>query len=410
MSWTYFQTIDSHLCPVWAPACLGSVIYRVRTCRSNRFPCVCKSEFTWNWCKELSKKWSQQAILRARTPPPYLSATRPKWSHTLGFKPHPPLPKAPWQSGWCRGPAAFSSSKPILSAFFQLWKKKEITGGPIRDISRMVEQFEIFPPQKRFCKKQRCRKGYYHATKRSFDVRISSTFSVTPIVMASKKFSCKMQRWKAVLFAVAQVSIWTRRRGNSRKKGIYASLHRGNGDFFRSRLTWTGPFLRLQLRKRIVIVSPSFITRDDYYEASINVFGPSVKHSLGEFQASRFLVCRQAMQNPLGAQLFQMQSVFQRGFHRRWSKVQLMLYLLICHSRICVHYPKDSGNVRVRDGSGLSLLSSLALHCGFSVSKRFVPPQDSPFRWFIISLTSLQRIQTFLHILTIAKAMESKRL
>ena len=37
------------------------------------------------------QKWRQHPILRARTPPPCLSATRPKWSHILGFKPRPPI-------------------------------------------------------------------------------------------------------------------------------------------------------------------------------------------------------------------------------------------------------------------------------------------------------------------------------
>ena len=37
------------------------------------------------------QQWRQHPILGARTPPLYLSATRSKRSHTLGFKPHPPI-------------------------------------------------------------------------------------------------------------------------------------------------------------------------------------------------------------------------------------------------------------------------------------------------------------------------------
>ena len=37
------------------------------------------------------QKWRQNWISEAQTPPPYLSATRPKWSHILGFKPRPPI-------------------------------------------------------------------------------------------------------------------------------------------------------------------------------------------------------------------------------------------------------------------------------------------------------------------------------
>ena len=43
------------------------------------------------------QEWRQQPISRARTPfpppPPHLSTTCPKWSHTLGFKPRPPILK-----------------------------------------------------------------------------------------------------------------------------------------------------------------------------------------------------------------------------------------------------------------------------------------------------------------------------
>ena len=53
------------------------------------------------------QKWRQHSILRGRTPPPYLSATRPEWSHTLGFKPRPPIlgrqlspTPSPLPSGW----------------------------------------------------------------------------------------------------------------------------------------------------------------------------------------------------------------------------------------------------------------------------------------------------------------------
>ena len=42
-------------------------------------------------CLEAVQKWRQHSILRARTSPLNLSATRSKWSHTLGLKPRPPI-------------------------------------------------------------------------------------------------------------------------------------------------------------------------------------------------------------------------------------------------------------------------------------------------------------------------------
>ena len=49
-------------------------------------------------CQLYKRKWSLLTLFQThhpkstgRTPPPYLSATRPKWPHTLGFKPRPPI-------------------------------------------------------------------------------------------------------------------------------------------------------------------------------------------------------------------------------------------------------------------------------------------------------------------------------
>ena len=89
----------------------------------------------------------------------------------------------------------------------------------------------------------------------------------------------------------------------------------------------------------------------------------SAQRSLGKFPASPFLVYRQAVWYPSGTELCQAQSILWSGYYRWRSNVPLTLHLMMCRSKICVHYPRDCGKIRVRGGSRLSLLSPLALHC-----------------------------------------------